>query len=285
MPPPIISKPPGVKPPPSLAPATMKKSGDKIIFSATEGYGKTTLAAFSPKPAILMARGETGYQTLYTRGLVPQADCVLLENWSDTMATLKQLRTACPYQTVVLDAIGGFERLCHESVCSRLFDSDWGPSGFCNFQKGYESSLLDWSQFLGHLEAISELGVTILALAHVKIKPFTPPGQTEGYSRYVADMHEKTWGITHKWADAAFFGNYQLTLVGSKGKKVAAPQNVRMVYVSRSAEYDAKNRFNLTEPFQLPSDPKESWNAFSAAINGNAPTPTLTPEPADEIPG
>ncbi|HUW30151.1 MAG TPA: hypothetical protein VM223_00910, partial [Planctomycetota bacterium] len=53
----------------------------RIVLNAVEGWGKTSTAAFSPKPAILMAAGETGYQTLLGAGLVPEVDTAFANSW------------------------------------------------------------------------------------------------------------------------------------------------------------------------------------------------------------
>ena len=48
----------------------------------------------------------------------------------------------------------------------------------------------------------------ILALCHSKIAPFKNP-EGPDYDRFTPDLHAKTWGLTHKWADYVLFLNFE----------------------------------------------------------------------------
>ena len=110
----------------------------RIVLNAVEGRGKSSWAAFAPEPAILMAQGETGYETLLGVGLVPQVDAAYVSDWHGLLALLdKMAQVEEPmHKVLALDALGGFERLCHEHVCRRDFGGDWGEKGFSSYQKG-----------------------------------------------------------------------------------------------------------------------------------------------------
>jgi len=70
----------------------------RIVLNGVEGWGKTSTSAFAPNPAILMAAGETGYETLLGAGLVPQVDAARVESWQQLLDTLDALAENCPYR-------------------------------------------------------------------------------------------------------------------------------------------------------------------------------------------
>ncbi|MBN2138178.1 MAG: ATP-binding protein [Sedimentisphaerales bacterium] len=271
---------PSVPPPTqSAAPAAVPVLGKvrakflppKIALNCVEGWGKTSCGAYAPKPAILMARGETGYLTLLGTQSVPNIDNVVVESWQSLLALLGDLasKESLPYKTLVLDAVGGFERLCHEYVCFRDFNGDWGEKGFTSYQQGYEVAVSDWLRMLALLDQVNAKGVIILLLGHTQIRPFKNPMGPD-FDRYIADIHHKTWAVTHKWVDAALFGTY-LTVVDNvskgrnpKGKGIGGTQ--RILYTERRDSFDAKNRYGMPNEIDIPNDPSQIWSTIWSHI-------------------
>lgn len=270
-------KPPAARPP--VATETTRAVGErprlhssepewrapKIVLSAVEGWGKTSAGAHAPNPAILMASGETGYETLLSAGLVPNVPRVELAEWQHTIETVEDMIVnANGIETVVFDALGGFERQCHEEVCRRDFKGDWGEKGFASYQKGYDIALRDWLVFLSRLEALQKSqGTTIVLLSHIKISTFKNPDGAD-YDRWVSDVHHKTWGQTAKWADDVFFGNFlsviedvKVSKATKKGKGTGGTS--RIVYTERRDAWDAKNRHGMPEYIDIPNDPTQTW--------------------------
>lgn len=248
------------------------------MLNAVEGWGKTTTGAHCPNPLILMSRGETGFVTLRGAGLAPDIDCANIDNWQQMLATIDHLvATDTSYKTVVLDALGGFERMCHEYVCRRDFDGDWGEKGFSSFHKGYDMSVGDWLILLSKLDQLrSQRGIMVLILSHVKVKTFKNPLGPD-FDRYAADCHDKTWGATHKWADAVFFGNYMQIVDGGKtGKQAQKGKGIggdaRVLCTQRRDSYDAKNRYGMEAEIQMPDDPAQMWATIWAAMTKEAKT-------------
>lgn len=281
MPPPPKTAPKGTRSAPVTQPVTDRPrlhngaatfKPPRIVLNAVEGWGKTSMGAYAPSPAILMAAGETGYDTLLGAGLVPIVPRVELGEWAHTIQTIEEL-TADPQgiETLVLDALGGFERQCHEMVCARDYNNDWGEKGFTSYHKGYEVALKDWLLFLSRLERLQAAhGVTVLLLSHARVGPYKNPLGPD-YDRWVADCHHKTWGATARWADAVIFGNFFTVVEGGKigdkpqkGKGIGGTQ--RIVYTERSDPFDAKNRYGMPEVLDIPDDPSQIWPTVWAAI-------------------
>lgn len=261
---------------PKYGKVSTAKVPNRVIVHAVEGFGKTTVGAYAANPLVLMARGETGFVTLRQASRVPDCDCVELMKWSDTLALLDQLiAEPSGHKTIVLDAMGGFERLCHEFVCVRDFKGEWGEKGFGAFQKGFDVSIAEWLLMLQRLDQIRQQhSAEIIILAHSKVRPFKNPMGPD-FDRYIADAHEKTWSVTHKWADAVLFGQFiTVTEEDRKSKRVKGIGGTeRVIYTQRTDAYDAKNRHGMPERIEMPDEPGMMWSTIEAALNGQATEP------------
>lgn len=248
---------------------TPNGAGFRIVLNAVEGWGKTSAPAFALNPAIIMCQGETGYETLLSAGRVPSVDAAGAGTWADLLALVSNAeKIATPYGVLAIDAAGGAERLCHEMVCARDFKNDWGERGFSSYQKGYEVALTDWLDLLARLDKVCQRGTHILIISHAKIKTSKNPLGAD-FDRYVADCHEKTWGLTHKWADAVLFGTF-ITIVDkqkgdSKSKGIGGTD--RIIYTEHRDAFDAKNRFGMPSEIEIPNDPKAVWSTIFQHIN------------------
>jgi hypothetical protein len=284
-PPPPSSVPPATSPRsassshaerPRLAMATPRFDPPRLCLMAVEGYGKSTIGAFAPKPAILMSQGETGYLTLLSGGRVPAAPAVELPTWEDLLSVLDDIAAGDDVQTLVLDAIDGFERMCQQHVCDRDFSGNWGDKGFANYQRGYEITMGEWLKLLVRLDEIrTRKNIAVLLLSHCKGKPFKNPLGPD-YDRYVANMHEKTWDVTRKWTDAVFFGNFVSVIEKEKGQSRLKGKggDSRVLYTARTDGYDAKNRYGMEHVLDIPDDYTKGWSTLWAALTANQSMPT-----------
>jgi hypothetical protein len=269
----------------SLENITMGGSGlpNRCIVHGLEGAGKTSFGCCAPKPAYLMTRGETGLLTLIDSRRVPEtAHFPEIMTWEQLLAAIETLTSERhEYRTLVLDTLNGAERLCHEHVCARDFDGRWGKDGFTSYMTGYDVSLAEWRKLLDALDQLrAKRRMSILALAHTKISPFKNP-EGPDYDRYTVDVHHKTWGLTHKWADLVLFVNFVAHVEAKRndtsGKAKGGSR--RVIYTTRTAAYDAKNRHGLPEQIDAGNSPAEAWNNFVAALQaGKQQQPTA---PAD----
>lgn len=249
----------------------------RVLLNAVEGWGKTTIGAFSEKPLMVMARDETGYPTLLRSGRVPSIDAVAPQTWGELLALCDKLIAApSGHKTLVLDAAGGFERMCLEHVCKRDYKGDWSESGFEGFQRGYKTSINDWMQFLQRLDRIHASGVMILMLAHSKVGSSKNPLGAD-YDKYIVDMSTQLYGVTGKWVDDILFGDFFVAVEGGKtgerarkGKAIGGTQ--RILYTEQSAGYIAKNRHGMPPEMEIPNDHTQAWATIWSAITGENPS-------------
>jgi hypothetical protein len=237
-----------------------------------------------------MTRGETGLLPLIESGRIPPtAHFPEILTWSETLDAIAVL-TDQPheYRTLFIDTINGAERLCHEHVCRRDYGGRWGRDGFTSFMQGYEVALADWRDLLDRLDRLrTARRMGIIALAHSRIATFKNPEGAD-YDRFVPDLHPKTWALTHKWADAVLFLNFE-TFVDSdrtelKGKGKGGSR--RKLYTQRTAAFDAKNRHGLPAEIDGGRSAAEAWlNLATAMKAAKSATPSTTdPAPGADVP-
>lgn len=259
---------------PTLGKLDAKLKPPRIVLNALEGFGKTSCAAFGPEPAILQAPRETGYETLLGAGLVPSVDAARIETWPELLALLDKLGDECKYKLLALDAMGGFERLCHEHVCHAHYKDSW--DAFTNYQQGYEVSISEWIRMLTRLDRIHDNGVSILLLSHCRVRNFKNPMGPD-FDRYESNVHPKTWDATKQMVDVVLFGTFR-TFVddpdkAAKGQRVRGiGTDQRVLYTMRHDAYDAKNRYGMDREIDIPNDPSQIWTTIRNAIARKEPT-------------
>jgi hypothetical protein len=260
--------------PRTLSLADIRENGsglpNRAIVHGPEGSGKSSLGACAPRPVFLMTRGETGLETLIDAGRVPETPHFPeVQNWEELLVAVQSLlEETHDYRTLVLDTLNGCERLCHEYVCERDFNGQWGRDGFTAFMTGYEVALGEWRLFLEALDRLRvQRRMSILALAHTRISTFKNP-EGPDYDRYTVDVHAKTWGLTHKWADLVLFLNFVSHIEARKSdtKGKARGGSRRVLYTARTAAFDAKNRHGLPEQIDAGSSAAETWHNLVAAL-------------------
>jgi hypothetical protein len=277
---------------------------NRVVFHGVEGVGKTSFAAHSPSPLFGMSRGETGLLTLLDNGRVPEtAHFDEWDTWGKALGDLHFLARnpdfAAEQRCLVIDTANGLERLCHEAVCA----DDFGNSleKFLAYGKGPEIALRPWTEFLTLLDAIrEERKMGVILLCHTKVKTFKNP-EGEDYDRYTPDMNEKTWGLTHKWADLVLFGNWKTDVKKDYGalKAKSRGERGRYLYTQRTPAFDAKQRHGIPVEISMGTRPAEAWQNLAKALqkaraggvqperyedDGDAPPSDPTPPAASEPP-
>lgn len=236
------------------------------VLYGVPGIGKTSMAANIPGVVFLTDPTEDGITTLKSFNRVPKSVAQLppARSWEDALGMIDQLATGeHSYRALAIDAMGGFERLCHEHVCRRDYRGEWGDKGFGSYQKGFDNAVTDWKQFIIALDRLrDERGMSIIWLAHSRVKNFKNP-EGPDFDRYKPDVHEKTWEVTHKWAEMILFLNY-VTVVDKDGKAQGGQE--RVMFTVHHPAYDAKNRHGLPDTIDMGSTGAEAWKSLADAL-------------------
>lgn len=254
----------------------------RIVVNAVQGWGKTSMGAHAPGAAIIMTKNELGYDTLLAAGLVPQIPAMVAETWRQALDTVDAL-IANPgeVKTLVVDGMGGAERLCHEHVCATEFRNEWGERGFAAYQKGYDSGAREWWNLLTRLETLAmKHGVASMLLGHTRVEKFQNPMGAD-FDRYVCDVHRKTWAATSRWANGVLFGTFftvvdasrqeeKKSIADRKGKGIGGTE--RVIYTEQRDAFDAKNQLGLPEEIWLSNDRTAAWREVMSQVGAKAVT-------------
>lgn len=263
------------RPPPLAIKSTGQGLPSRMIFYGVPGIGKTSIAAFAPKPIFVMTHRENGLETLLDAGLLPPTDHYPeVNDWPTLLEVVADvLHHHRGHRTLVLDAVNGAQQLCFDYVTRNQFKGE--SADFSAYGRGPEVSVAEWAKLVALLHRINaERRMSIVCLAHCRVKKFNNP-EGDDYERYSPEMHEKIWGVVEKWADMVLFANY-LTVTSKKNGAVKGQSaGARFIYTQRTAAYDAKNRYSLPQQISMGSNPQEAWqnlaNAVKAARRVSAP--------------
>lgn len=241
------------------------------VWYGVSGIGKTSLAAHIPGVAFVVDAQELGVLTLMDNGLIPEVPVFpAVTSAGECLELLEELRVGDhQYRALAMDAMGGFEALFQTELCRRAFGGDWGEHGFMGYKRGFDMMPVEWRALLMACDRLRhEREMSVVLLGHSKVSPFKNP-EGPDYDRFNADVHEKVWAVTERWADMILFCNYEVSFASkdaNKPKAKAMGGRTRMMYAQKTVAYDAKNRHGLPEEIEMGDSGAEAWNNLSAAL-------------------
>lgn len=234
-----------------------------MVLYAPPGLGKTSFAAAIPGVVFAVDRHELGIETLKRTGRIPAEVAVLprVETWANLLAMLSQLADKKhKFKTLAVDTLGGLQLLLFDHIRRSKFNDDL--LSFNSYGKGVEASLVEWRKLLDAFDACRESGMSIVCLAHSTTREFKNPAG-DNYDRYMPDLHEKTWKLTHRWADIILHGAYDVEVVeGGKGRGGRS----RMLKTEWNPAWEAKNRHGLPKEISMGQSGVEAWANLSDAL-------------------
>ncbi len=239
-----------------------------------EGWGKTSFAAQFPKPLFIQTRGETGLETLIdSNRLPPTAHLPEIMTWADLRSAVRMVaQEKHDYRTLVVDTANGAERLCFEFIMARDFENS--REKFLSYGKGPVVAADEWRAFLQELDEVRQAQkMIIFLLVHTKVTKFKNPEGSD-FDRYQPELEPAVWSLTHKWLDVVLFGNFLQVTAEDKATKRAkgVGGDQRMLYCTRTAAWDAKNRIGLPSEVDMGDSAQQAYAQFTAAVKAGRGT-------------
>lgn len=232
----------------------------RLLLHSVEGFGKTTLAAFFPRPVFVSA------ERSFPRDLGFNPMHVEPTTWNDVITFVRSLiEDQHDFETIVFDTWDWIDALVQRYVCDRDTNrkSEINPKGHVlegiedyGYGKGYvqvAEQVRTFTQLLNELQ--SRRGMHIVVLSHSHVKEFKNPAG-ENFDRWVPKVHERSARIWVEWAENVLFGYFEVTASKDDPKKLGAKAKAsgtdrRILGAKHHALYDAKNRFNLAALIEL----------------------------------
>lgn len=224
-------------------------AGIKILWYGQEGVGKTTLAAQLPGAVFIDCEGST---TLMNVRRLPKPT-----SWQmlcDEMEFVLSVHAEKSYQTVIIDTFDWAERLCLDALCAEHKVN--GIEGM-NYGKGWQYEAEKIGRFLDMTERLITAGINVALLCHAITKKTTLPEEMEEFDHWELKLGNKTTNkiapLLKEWSDMTLFLAFRTNIIAAddKGKKHKATSSERVMYTTKTAWWDAKNRFGLPERLAL----------------------------------
>jgi len=233
----------------------------RIVVYGTEGIGKSTFAAGSPKPIFIPV--EEGVDNLDVESFEKP------KSFGEVLDDIHDLRTKPhEYSTLVIDTLSALQRLLWDDLCTRCKVESIEDVGG-GYGKGYIFAVKDWRYLLDELDRLrSERGMAVILLAHAKVQKFNNP-EGLSYDRFVPRLDDRANEVICEWPDALLFASQKVRFnEEDKGFNKKAVKAVaigkdggdRILKTTRKPAYAAKHRYNLPEEIPL------TWEAFAAGL-------------------
>ena len=229
--------------------------GLKIVEYGQEGVGKSSLAAQFPGAVFIDCEGSTTHMNVRR---LPSPTC--WEMLCDEMQFVLENHQQRGYQSVIIDTFDWAERMAIEKICRDNSNEQKTLKGIEDFGYGkgwqYESELI--SAFLNQTNQLISAGINVVILCHAITKKVTLPEETAEYDHWEMKLGSKTTNkiapLLKEWSDMTLFLAFQtnITATDSEGKHHRATSQKRVMYATKTAWWDAKNRFGL--PDKMPLD-------------------------------
>jgi hypothetical protein len=227
----------------------------RVIVSGAHGIGKSTFCAGAP--GVVFIPTEDGIDQIDT------ASFPLAQSYQDVLDAVGTLASEPhDFGAVCIDSLDWLESLVWAHVAAQHEKPDVEAFGY---GKGYVYAADALRELLAGLNYLrDERGMAVLLTAHCEVKRHDDP-LSGSYDRYRIKLHKHASAVAQEWADVVGFAADPVHVrkedVGFKktvSRGVIAGE--RVLHVTPSPAYEAKNRYGLTEAVPL------NWPAFEAAI-------------------
>lgn len=225
-------------------------SGIKAVLYGQEGVGKSSLAANIPGIVFIDCEGSTNKMNV--RRLPAPTSWAML---CDEMDFIQQNYAAKGYKAVAIDTFDWAEMLALQAVCAD--HNVKGIEGIA-YGKGWQFECELIARFLESTDRLIKAGIHVILICHAVSRKTTLPEEIDEFDHWELKLGNKTTNkiapLLKEWSDMTLFLAFktQIMAADDKGKVHKATSVQRVMYATKSAWWDAKNRFGL--PDMMPLD-------------------------------
>lgn len=225
-------------------------TGIKTVIYGQEGVGKSSLAANFPGAIFIDCEGSTSKMDV--RRLPKPTSWAMLQQEMDYIL---QSHAEKGYKTVNIDTFDWAERLALQALCDE--HNVKGIEGF-GYGNGWQYEAESIGRFLDSTERLIQAGINVTLLCHAITRKTSLPEVDSEFDHWELKLGSKTTNkiapLLKEWSDMTLFLAFQTNVIATddKGKKHKATSCNRVMYTTKTAWWDAKNRFGL--PDKLPLD-------------------------------
>ena len=224
-------------------------SGIKTVLYGQEGVGKSSLAANIPGIVFIDCEGST--TKMNVRRLPAPTSWTML---CDEMEYILQNAAVKGYRAVAIDTFDWAEMLALQAICSEFKVN--GIEGI-PYGKGWQHESELVARFLESTDRLIKAGIHVILICHAVTRKATLPEELDEYDHWELKLGNKTTNkiapLLKEWSDMTLFLAFktQVMAADDKGKVHKATSVQRVMYATKSAWWDAKNRFGLPDSMPL----------------------------------
>lgn len=253
-----------------------KGTGIKVVIYGQEGVGKTSLAARFPGAVFIDCEGSTSKMDL--RRLPKPTSWEML---NQELQYVLQTHKEKDYGSVIIDTFDWAERLALQALCQAK-----GVNGIEDFGygKGWEYEAESVGKFLDFTEELISAGINVILNCHAITRKASVPEIDAEFDHWELKLGNKTTNkiapLLKEWSDLTLFCAFKTNVIATddKGKKHKAVSSKRVMYTTKTAWWDAKNRFGLPEELLL------AYENIAHIFEDSAPAPqTVTAPTAQQM--
>lgn len=224
-------------------------SGIKTVLYGQEGVGKSSLAANIPGIVFIDCEGSTTKMNV-RRLPAPTSWSILC----DEMEYILQNAAVKGYRAVAIDTFDWAEMLALQAICAEFKVN--GIEGI-PYGKGWQHESELVARFLESTDRLIKAGIHVILICHAVTRKATLPEELDEYDHWELKLGNKTTNkiapLLKEWSDMTLFLAFktQVMAADDKGKVHKATSVQRVMYATKSAWWDAKNRFGLPDSMPL----------------------------------
>jgi hypothetical protein len=238
----------------------------RIVIYGDGGIGKTTFASGAPDHIFILT--EDGLGDIEAPGLPVDENgkprrAVSFGEVTDALNMLGEQDH--DFKTVVIDSLDWLEPLIWKATCERINATSIESPGY---GRGYIEAGREWRDFFDLITDLRDIkGMTIIMLAHDAIARVEDPIHP-AYDTHGIKLHKRAAALSEEFCDIMGYAAHK-TLVrtedggfGDKRRNRALPTGERILYLSGTAAYTAKNRYSMPDEVPL------VWDEFAKYLPG-----------------
>ena len=248
--------------------AKAKKRAATFFVHGEPGIGKTELVAQFKNPVFICDVQEDGVQDLVDFGFISVETIWYPTSFKEFMEMLDRVKTGEYGETCVIETLRGWEVMMHDFGYKEFkFTNRQKWESFAEGPRACEKLVRD---VIDKLQAIRSNGVTVVMTGHTKDSRVQNPTLPE-YHKMVPEATKSTWFPLAKWFQNIFYMALNVSVAKDNENDVterawAFSCGERVLYTSKDAAYEAKNRYRLPPSISMGNSGEEGFLNLRTAI-------------------
>ena len=242
------------------------EEGKIILVYSQAGVGKTSTFCQFKDGILIQEKDESAGALKHSGSIREDYPVITTTGYHHAIEVTRKVTASGKYRHVTHDGGSGMHEWSDE--IARVDDFEGDRVAFGAFGRGDRSAGFLWEQYIEALREARAAGVWSYVLAHKEIITEKNASGSD-YLKSAPAMSKNKRAQLLRYADAVLFMDFKTETVNvNKQSNVgkAMGGEIRVMYCTPSASYEAKNRLGLPDEILLGDSPQEAYRALGAAL-------------------